>query len=69
MYKPGQIITVANVGLFRIAKADRRPHCALCSFGRLRIPTICSKYCYSRFGNNDFDKYPNGYVLKLFKPI
>ena len=64
MYKPGQIITVSNDGQFRIKKAGVL-HCLSCD---ARLFT-CTKYCYTIPGNNDFYKYPNGYILKRIKSL
>lgn len=70
MYKPGQIITVPEARKqYRIVK-PKRFHCLDCDLAIEPYGLeLCDRYCYRRPGNNNFDKYPKGYILKRFRRL
>ena len=68
MYKPGQLITI-GIFVYRIVRYPKNPfgHCANCDLFKTNVFS-CRRYCYRRHNNNDFNKYPYGYVLKRVHP-
>lgn len=68
IYKPGQIITThdpetGNNSQFRVTKCDHKSQCscALCDMYSWNL-AFCFIYCARKY--NNWDKNPNGYVLK-----
>lgn len=63
MYKPGQIITIPEKGTFRVVNANKcNGYCINCALYPLSVK-VCNRYCYRKLENNDFNKYPKGYVF------
>lgn len=71
MYKPGQIITVRNKGQYRVTKPINSIEygCTFCDLIFLAPQCGCHKYCYRKANNNNFDKYPHGYVLEKIRDL
>lgn len=67
MWKPGQLITI-GIFVYRVVKAEsHKPHCPICDLFKTNI-FYCRRYCFRRYHNNNFSKYPGGYVLKRVYP-